>query len=101
MDLYEIYIYAHNSLGPQGPFAPDDPKLDSDGPDGRATIDHMWQTYRFDCGDRAYAANFHPGDLRIKKTESLTKNLLSDFQNYVRTHSNSSSKCWEAFIGGN
>ena len=51
-------------------------------------------------GDRTYWANFHGGDQRIKKTESMTKDLLGDFQSYVRANGKPCGECWKAFLGG-
>ncbi len=45
--------------------------------------------------------HFHYGSERIKATERLTKELLSDFKDYVRTHAKPCGQCQRAFLGGN
>jgi hypothetical protein len=92
--------YWHNYFGPAGVGAPDNPNLDSDGSDGRATINHMKLGYTFRDGDKVYWANFHGGRKRIEKTESLTKGLLSEFQRYVRENGKACGECRKAFLGG-
>ena len=73
--------------------------LDANGPDGRATIDTLQTGTLISNGDQAYWTTFHGGHQRINLTERLTKNLLSQFQSYVRA--NSCTECRKAFLGGN
>jgi RHS repeat-associated protein len=97
-DVGYLY-YIHNWL--HGIKKPDNPSLDSDGVDGRATIDVMHLTAYLPNGDRTYWANFHPGSQRIVKTEQLTKDLLSDFQSYVRANAKACGRCRQAFLPSN
>ena len=92
-------FFWHNYFGPDGTGAPDNVGLDSNGLDGRASINDMHLGWTFSDGDKVYWANFHVGSQRINKTESLTKGLLGDFQSYVRSNGKPCGKCWKAFLG--
>ncbi|SPE51217.1 exported hypothetical protein [Verrucomicrobia bacterium] len=95
---WESRLYAHNYPHFK---KPDNPSLDSDGVDGRATIDVLHLSHTLSNGDRVYTANFHPGTKRITKTEHLTKDLLTDFQGYVRVNAKACGRCRQAFLPSN
>jgi len=82
----------HNSRSPQTePWRyPDDPNLDSDGPNGRAVGSAMH------TDQNAEYAIFHPGNLRITYTEAITKRALIEFYNHVKQHG--SCKCRQYFL---
>jgi RHS repeat-associated protein len=98
-DSTDYLYYVHNWL--HGRKKPDNPKLDSDGPDGRATIGVMRLTTTLSNGDRTYWANFHTGSLRITKTKQLTEEVLSAFQSYVRANAKACGRCRQAFLPSN
>ena len=98
-DSTEYLYYVHNWL--HGRTKPDNPRLDSDGVDGRATIDVMHLTTTLSNGDRTYWANFHTGSLRITKTRQLTQEVLSGFQSYVRANAKACGRCRQAFLPSN
>jgi hypothetical protein len=51
-------------------------------------------------GDQIYWLRFQPGSQRITKTEQLTKELLTDFQDYVRAHAKPCGRCRQEFLEG-
>ena len=102
---WEKEFYWHNfdalvyTGGLYGPTDPDNPEMDANGPDGRATIDTLSAGHLFSNGDRAYWTGFHGGHQRINLTERKTKELLSDFQSYVKTYGKPCGQCQKAFLG--
>jgi len=93
--------YAHNKLTKQagmGWESVDDPSLDSDGPDGRATFNVLKFAEITSVGDRLYWANFHGGTQRIKLTETKTKAVLGDFMKHVREKGKPCGKCQQNFL---
>jgi hypothetical protein len=56
--------------------------------------------YKFGNGDVAMWTGFHGGHARINLTEKLTKELLADFQAYVRANAKPCGECQKAFLGG-
>ena len=96
----EIRHYWHNwdsqVTGSAG--QPDDAALDSDGPDGRSVAWVMRPGTTLSNGDHTLWASFHPGNLRIHQTEQLTKAMLSDFQEFVRSQGRPCGECWKAFL---
>ena len=84
---------------------PDDPTLDADGTDvdSRASFvgGQMHRGTILSNGDTTYWTTFHTSSRRIRKTEQLTKDLLSDFQDYVRAYGKPCGNCQKAFLGGN
>jgi hypothetical protein len=104
---WEYPLYWHNAVavfytaGLYGPDDPDNPEMDANGPDGRATIDTLNRGPVLSNGDVPMWTGFHGGHQRINKTESLTKDLLRDFQSYVRAHGKPCGECQKAFLGGN
>ena len=107
----EIRHYWHNwDAGANGASSlvaankPDDATLDADGTeiDGRAVFlgGELHFGTELSNRDRTYWTTFHTGSRRITKTEQLTKDLLSDFQNYVRANSKPCGQCQRAFLRG-
>jgi RHS repeat-associated protein len=95
----EKFDYWHNSLTPeagQSSGSPDDPTVDSGGPDGRPTINVMRFAKITSVGDRIYWAPFHGGGQRLYRTKMLTKKLLKDFQDYARRKG--SCECKRAYL---
>jgi hypothetical protein len=79
----------------------DDPTLDAPGgPDGRAT-EYVMNWFTLSNGDLVGWTGFQPGNLRINLTEKITKQMLSEFQAYVREHGKPCGECRKAFLGGN
>jgi hypothetical protein len=80
---------------------PDDVRLDAPaGVDGRATRGVMDLGTVLSNGDQIYWLRFQPGSQRITKTEQLTKELLTDFQDYVRAHAKPCGRCRQEFLEG-
>ncbi len=79
----------------------DDPTLDvPGGPDGRATErDMAW--IMLSNGDMVGWVVFRFGNQRIRLTEKITKERLSEFQGHVRDHAKPCGECRSAFLGGN
>jgi len=81
---------------------PDDTHLDAPaGVDGRATRGVMELGTTLSNGDQIYWVSFQPGGQRFAKTEQLTKDLVADFQAYVRANAKPCGRCRKAFSGGN
>jgi len=94
------YEYIHNLYGPDGISAPDNEKLDADGPGGRATVGVMTISAPVTfSGDIVRATTFHAGTARIKLTEDRTLDYLMNFQDYVLAHGVKCGKCMQAFWG--
>jgi len=74
----------------------DNSTLDANGPDGRATSGIMNRGTPFKNGGQFLWTDFHGGSSRLNKTESLTKELLKDFQDHVLNHTG--CKCKKAFL---
>jgi hypothetical protein len=79
----------------------DDPSLDADGPDGRASFAVMHLGTILSNGDMTFWTRFHSGGLRINLTERLTKDVFSDFKSYVAQNGKPCGACWKAFLEGN
>ena len=95
------YVALLNTEGMSGPNDPDNVEKDANGPDGRATIETLNAGWMFpNSQDVAMWTAFHYGHQRINLTEQLTKDLLSDFQDFVRANANSCGECRKAFLGG-
>jgi RHS repeat-associated protein len=84
---------------------PDNPNLDAVGGDayGVATMETALSTssLRFKVlsnGDFVYYTPYSSGSKRIRRTQNLTEEFLSEFQDYVLTQ-HSACKCRNAFLG--
>jgi RHS repeat-associated protein len=99
----EFYIHNFDALshtvGLYGPGDPDNPEMDANGPEGRATIETLKPGHHFWNNDQAYWTGFHGGHRRITLTERRTKSLLADFQGHVRANAKRCGQCWKAFVG--
>jgi len=52
-------------------------------------------------GDMVGWVVFRSGNQRIKLTEKITKEMLSEFQGHVRDHAKACGECRRAFLGSN
>jgi hypothetical protein len=65
---------------------------------GRAT-EAVMNWFTLNNGDQVGWTGFQPGNLRIRLTEKITKEMLSEFQGYVRDHAKPCGECRKAFLG--
>ncbi len=79
----------------------DNPRKDAFGPNGRPTIDTMQFGVLLPNGDKIYWVKFITGHQRIDLTERLTKDLLREFQGYIKSNAKPCGKCWKAFLENN
>ena len=93
--------YIHNTLTPQagrGYNSVDDPNLDSEGSDGRATFSVLQFATITSVGDWLFWARFNPGTSRIQFTERITLNRLREFMEHVRQNAAPCGQCYNAFV---
>jgi hypothetical protein len=91
----EIEWYWHN-FPHQGPV--DDAGMDSEGTEGRATMNVMSKSHKFSNGNVAFRANFHPGPIRITRTGRATRRYLSNFMQFVFDNSKPCGACQSTFL---
>jgi RHS repeat-associated protein len=96
--LHYWHNWDHPGLNPGFGNQPDDPTLDANGPNGRATFGVLILGHTYNSGDRTYWTNFHPGTQRIRLTERLTRSWLTSFMVYVCAHSKPHGASQRAFI---
>ncbi len=98
----EALDYIHNALAPKGSGgnggAPDNPNLDANGPDGRATFSVLHFAKITSVGDRLYWAYFHSGHRRMDLTKKKTEEFLKEFQKYVLKNGKPCGECMNAFV---
>jgi hypothetical protein len=95
-----VWDAINHAGGLYGPDDPDNLQMDANGPDGRATMDTLQSGHLFGNGDRAHRTTLHGGHARINLTERKTKDLLSDFEAYVKANGKPCGACWRQYVGG-
>ena len=77
---------------------PDNPGLDAKGPYGQPTAEVMhWEPSW--SGGKVGWTEFSGGSQRIKHTEDISKQLLRDFQQFVRDYAKPCGACRKAYLG--
>jgi len=97
----EIILFSAIEIFYSGPGDVDNPEKDALGSYGVPRIENMEGKRVLSNGDTIYWTIFFNGHQRIDLTERLTKDLLREFQGYIKSNAKPCGKCWKAFLENN